>query len=374
MNDCLQRNGVVFGMGVQQTAPHNYLNTSNPYGESFHNPFSDCRFPKVLVRVLYHQEPERIVPLGLSNKTKVQQSDENILYTGQSGLRIDRVWSMAVKAKSQSYSVNANYSPLDVTVKDAAGHGSSGMGRLTPQISSVVDNKFHQPEYISGQDHIEPFSKYEAPIAIITPQLNSEQLQQNTSANNKFDFNACVSVSGEFLTNSPDKLFQKAYLKPERRKAYRRAYGQSKKGIATRKAYKQSDKGMAVSKAYEQSDTRRASHKVYQQSDKGRASRNAYEQSEKGKAARKAYAKSDKRKAAHKAYRESEIGRAYQKAYHKALKNTGDKEQAKLAGKKATAAIRKRKLKKARKSELESISISPLTPPLGLTGKSKIEG
>ena len=119
---------------------------------------------------------------------------------------------------------------------------------------------------------------------------------------------------------------------------------------------------MAVSKAYEQSDKRRVSRKIYQQSDKGRASRNAYEQSEKGKAARKAYEKSDKRKAAHKAYRESEKGMAYQKAYQKALKDTGDKEQAKIAGKKATAAIRKRKLKKARKSELESISISPLTP------------
>ena len=146
LNDCSQHNGLVFGMGVQQTAPHNYLNTSNPYGERFHNPFSGCRFPKVLVRVLYHQERERIVPLGLSNKTRAQQSDENILYTGQSGLRIDRVWSMAVKAKSQSYSVNVNHSPLDATVKDAAGHGSSGMGQLTPQISSVVDNNFHQPE------------------------------------------------------------------------------------------------------------------------------------------------------------------------------------------------------------------------------------
>ena len=272
LHDCPQRPGVVFGLEVQQAAPNNYLNTSNAYGESFHNPFNDYRFPKVLVRVLYHQEPGQSEPLGLSNKTKAQQSDENILYTSQPGLRIDQVWSMAVKANSQSCSINANHSPLDSTLKDTAGNGPSSMGQSTPQISSVVDNTSQK---------------------------------------------------------------------------------QSEKRKASRKAYEQSEKGKASRKAYEQSEKRKASRKAYRQSDKGRASRKAYRQSDKGQASRKAYEQSEQRKASRKAYR---------KAYREVFNKTGDKEQAKIAGKQARALIKKSN--KTKKSELESISISPLTPRL----------
>ena len=281
LNDCSRRSGVVFGMEVQQTAPNNYINTSNSYGKSFHNPFSDYRFPKVLVRVLYHQEPKQSELSGLSNKTEAQQSDENILYTSQSGLRIDRVWSMAVKANSQSHSINANHS-LDSTLKDTAGNGSSGMGQSIPKISSVVDN---------------------------TSQKDCE--------------------------------------KSEKRKAARKAYEQSEKRKASQKAYRQSDKGKAYQKAYDQSEKRKAFRK-------------AYEQSEKRKASRKAYDQSEKRKASRKAYRESDKCKAYQKAYHKVFKNTGDREQAKIAGKQAAALIKKSN--KTKNSELESISISSLTP------------
>ena len=209
-NDCSRRSGLVFGLEVQQTAPNSYLNTANPGGESFHNPFNDYRFPKVLVRVLYHREPEQGEPLGSSNKTKAQHSGENIIYTGQSGLRIDQVWSMAVEVNSQPHSDSANPSPHDSISKDTAGNGSSGMGRLTPQASSVVDNTSQKASRIAS----------------------------------------------------------------------RRAYEQSDKGKAYRKAYRESDKGRA-----------------YQ--------------------------------------------RAYQKAYREVIKNTGDREQAKIAGKQATALIKK---------------------------------
>ena len=353
LGDCLQRTGVVFGLGVQQAAPSNYLNTSNPYGESFHNPFSDYRFPKVLVRVLYHQDPEQSKPLGLSNKTKVQQSDENILYASQSGFRINRDWSMAVKANSQSHSINANHSPRDSTIKDTAGNSSSGMGQSTLQISSVVDN---------------------------TSQKACEQSEKRKAA-------------------------RKAYEQSEKRKAARKAYEQSDKGIATRKAYEQSEKRKASRKVYRQSDSRMASSKAYEQSDKGKATRKAYRQSDKGKASSKAYRESDKckayqkaygqseqRKASRKSYEQSDKGqasrnacrqsdkwkayqKAYQKAYYEVFKNTSDKEQAKIAGKQATAFMKKSN--KAKNSELESISISPLTPcppPLRLNEKSIIEG
>ena len=276
LNDCSQRRGVVFGLGAQQAAANNYLNTPSPDGESYHNPFSDYRFSKVLVKVPYHQAPEQSEPLGSSNKTKEQQqSDENILHTDQSGFRIDRVRSMATKANSQSRSISANHSPLDSTLKDTAGNGSSGMGQSTPQISSVVDN---------------------------------------TS--------------------------QTVRLESKRRKASRKAYEQSDKGKATRKAYRQSDKG-------------KASHKAYRESDKGKASSKACNQSDKWKAYQKAYRQSDKGKANQ---------RAYKKAYREVFNKTGDREQAKIAGKQATAFMRKSN--KAGNSELESISISPLTPRL----------
>ena len=238
LNDRPQRPGVVFGLEVQQAAPNNYLNTSNPYGESFHNPFNDYRFPKVLVRVLYHQEPGQSEPLGLSNKTKAQQSDENILYTSQSELRIERVWSMAFEEDSRSHSISTNPSPLDATLKDTAGNGSSAMGRLTPQISSVV---------------------------------------ANTSQSEKW------------------KAARKAYEQSEKRKASRRSYEQSEKRKASREAYRQSDKGQASSKAYRQSDRGKAASKAYRQSDKGKATIKAYQkiyrQSDKSKAYQQAYQK-----------------------------------------------------------------------------------
>ena len=261
LHDCPQRRGVVFGMGVQQTVSSNYLNISNPGGESFHNPFSDYRFPKVLIKVPYHQKPKQSEPLGSFNKTKLQQSDENILYNSQSGLRIDQVWSMAVEVNSQPHSTNANHFPLDSTLKDTAGNGSSGMGQSAPQISSVVDN---------------------------------------TS--------------------------QKARLESRKRKA-------------ARKAYRQSDKGKASRKAYEQTEKRKTSRKAYGQSDKGKAARKAYRQSDKGKASRKAYEQTEKRKAYLK---------AYQEAYYEVFNKTGDRKQAKIAGKQATACMRKKNRKKNR--------------------------
>ena len=324
LNDCPERSGVVFGLEVQQAAPNNYLNTSNPYGVSFHNPFIDCRFPKVLVRVVYHQKPEQSELSGLSSRTKAQQSDENILYTSQSGLRIDRVWSMAVKANSQSHSVNASPAPLDSTLKDTAGNGSSGMGPSTLQIPSVVVNTSQKTSRMASR------TAYE----------QSEKRKASNKAYRESDKGKAYQ-----------KSYQKAYRQSDKGKAVLKAYRQSEKWKACQKAnqiaYRQSDKGMATSRAYEQSEKRQASRKAYRESDKGKACLKAYEQSE-------------KRQAARKAYRQSDVWKAYQKAYHEVFKNTGDREQAKTAGKQATAFIRKSN--KAKNSELESISISPLTP------------
>ena len=366
LNKCPSCNGILFGMKVQQTAPDRYLNTSNPCGESFHNPFSDCRFPKVLVRVLYRREPEKSKPLktgidglpsiskefrelsqpravsfeadagqkrhfsfinsigsdgerplkrmrhgegalmstlrskpsGLLNKTKAQQNDENILYTSQSGLRIERVWSVAFEENSRTHSISANPSSRDATLKDTAGNSSSGMGRSTPQISSVVDN------------------------------TSQKQFEKRKAA--------C-----------------KVYEQSEKGKATRKAYEQSEQRKAARKAYRQSDKSKAYQKTYRQSDKGKASSRAYCQSDKGKASRRAYRQSDRGQASRRAYEQSKKRKAYIK---------TYQKAYYEVLNKTGDREQAKIAGKQATAFMRK--LNKSGNSEPDSITVSPITPRL----------
>ena len=371
LNDCSRCNGSVFGLEVKQTTPNNYLNTVNPYGVRFHNPFSDYRFPKVLVRVIYRREPEqsesfksvikglsaisggfrekagsfktdaeqkrhfssinstgsdgerplkhsrhgedslkstiRSEPSSLANKTKAQQSDENILYTSQSGLRIGRVWSMAEKTDSQS--INANHSPLDSTVKDVAGNGSSGVGRLSQQITSVVDSNLHQPAH--NQDLI--------------------------------------------LRNFPDKASQKAYERSEKRKAQQRAYYQTERGKALRKAYRQSEKGKASRKAYENSEKGKAVIKAYQQSESRKASRNAYFKTDRWKALSKAYRQSENGKAYFKAYRQSDKYKAYQRAYQKVLNSTGDKEQAKIAGRQASgqasAFIRKWKISKNNEPE-----------------------
>ncbi len=188
------------------------------------------------------------------------------------------------------------------------------------------------------------------------------------------------------------KAYQKAYAQSEKRKAYHKAYAQSEKRKAYQKAYAQSEKRKAYQKAYAQSEKRKASKQAWAQSEKRKASKQAWAQSEKGKAYAqsekrkaskqawaqsekgKAYAQSEKRKAYHKAYAQSEKGKAskqawaqsekrkaYQKAYYEVLKNTGDREQARIAGKQATALIKESNI--AKNNEVGSTSISPPPPP-----------
>ncbi|WP_419535682.1 hypothetical protein [Endozoicomonas sp.] len=206
------------------------------------------------------------------------------------------------------------------------------------------------------------------------------------------------------------KAYQKAYAQSEKRKASKQAWAQSEKGKASKQAWAQSEKGKASKqawaqsekgKAYAQSEKRKASkqawaqsekgkayaqsekRKAYAQSEKRKASKQAWAQSEKGKAYaqsekrkayQKAYAQSEKRKASKQAWAQSEKGKAskqawaqsekrkaYQKAYYEVLKNTGDREQARIAGKQATALIKESNI--AKNNEVGSTSISPPPPP-----------
>ncbi|WBA82361.1 hypothetical protein [Endozoicomonas sp. GU-1] len=124
------------------------------------------------------------------------------------------------------------------------------------------------------------------------------------------DVEASASGAGESLTIPHDET-----------------YAQTEKRRASQKAYEQSDKR----KAYAQSEKERASRRACVQSERGKA----YAQSEKGRVSKRAWAQSERGRAYQKAYQ-----KIYQKAYHKVLWDTGDKEQAKIAGKQATAPIR----------------------------------
>ncbi|WBA85731.1 hypothetical protein [Endozoicomonas sp. GU-1] len=162
------------------------------------------------------------------------------------------------------------------------------------------------------------------------------------------------------------KTVRKAYQQSERGKAVKRTYQQSEKGKAVTKAYLHSEKGKAARKAhalskkgkdyqraYRQSERGKAVKKAYRQSERGKAVKRTYQQSEKGKAVTKAYLQSEKGKATRRAYGQTEQRKAYIKAYNKVLRNTGDKEQAKIAGKQAAALVRN----KAKNNGLEPTSM-----------------
>ncbi|MBO9481585.1 hypothetical protein [Salinisphaera sp. G21_0] len=136
------------------------------------------------------------------------------------------------------------------------------------------------------------------------------------------------------------KAYQKAYAQSEKGKAYRKAYSKSEKQKAYQKAYRESEKGKASREAYARSEKRKAYLEAYCKSEKHKAYNKAYSQTEKRKASIRAWAQSEKGKAYHKAYRQSEQRKAYQRAYYKAFKNTGDREQARIAGKQASTLIR----------------------------------
>ncbi|WP_257293702.1 hypothetical protein [Endozoicomonas sp. YOMI1] len=296
---------------------------------TFHNPFDDPRFEKrSIVVVDSHAKEDQ--PLYLPVRIKPQNNDHAPTYIPD----------------NECFSIQSIL----------------GLGQSNSQCSSVIDIHYNPCEITNplpnNHNLVDLFSTPKVPVSITNPQLNSKQLQRNTSpAGTELDFKA--SASGESLTISHHKAYQKvyqrSYSKSEKRKASRKAYAQSEKGKASRRAYAQSEKRKALRRAYAQSEKGKASRKAYAQSEKGKAYIKAYQ-----KAYQKAYRQSEKGKAYHKAYAQTEERKAYRKAYYKVFMNTGDKEQAKIAGKQAAAFIIESN--KAKNSELESTSISPLPP------------
>ncbi len=312
-----QQRGLAFGLPVEQTAPVRYLDTSIPCGASFNNPVRGAHFKQVPASAIYSQESEQGEPIDLSHRPGAyRQADQNTkILTVQPEIRIDRVWSMGDEANAYLYSINANHTAPASTLKDTA--------------------------------------------------VNESNVKASTSG------------SGESLTISHDKTYQKAYAQSEKREATRKAYHEPDKGRvcrqtqprsekrkATQKAYAHSERGKATQKTYDQSEKRKASQKAYAHSERGKATRKAYDQSEKRRAAQKinnkTYNKSEKGKAVRWAYENSEKRKAclrayhkvYQKAYYHVFKNTGDRERARIAAKQATAL--KRESDKTKNNELSN--------------------
>ncbi|USE35464.1 hypothetical protein [Endozoicomonas sp. SCSIO W0465] len=109
LNGRLQPGSLAFGLPIEVAVPSNYVNYSSFFDQSFYNPFTDSRFKKVPVRVIFSQ-----------------QHDQN---------------------------------------------ETSGVGQSTLHNSSVFDNNLHLSLEISNQDCIDPVSGPRASVAIIKSQL-----------------------------------------------------------------------------------------------------------------------------------------------------------------------------------------------------------
>ncbi|WBA81994.1 hypothetical protein [Endozoicomonas sp. GU-1] len=144
------------------------------------------------------------------------------------------------------------------------------------------------------------------------------------AAGNELDVAASAAGSGEPLSHG------KGY-----RRAYDRTYRMSEKGKANKRAWARSEKAKAYQRAYAKSEKGKAVRKAYAKSEKGKAVRKAYRSSKKGIATQKAY---------QRVYIQSEQAKscnfAYQKAYYEVFKKTGDREQARIAGRQASELIR----------------------------------
>ncbi|WP_257297214.1 hypothetical protein [Endozoicomonas sp. YOMI1] len=203
---------------------------------------------------------------------------------------------------------------------------------------STLTNYQQIAQKLPSENSLVGSSQPSRPVVVVGP-LNKDTQEQVTKE--IIEFTAPESSgSGEPMPLTPaaahdrpgkGKAFRKASAQLEKRRASKQAWAQSEKGKAFRRAWAQSERGKACRRAWEQSERGKANRRAWLQSEKGKA----YIQSKKRKAAQKAYEQSEEVKAARKAYQKT-----YNKAYNVVFRNTGDKEQAKIAGKQATAFVR----------------------------------
>ncbi len=350
-HDRPQQSGLVFGLRVNQTAPNNYVKPLIPYSENFHNPFNDSRFKTVPVRVVYSQEFEQSQPLDFSPKPKAQPEDDknNRILTSQSDSRTHQVLGMAGEACSHSYFLNTDHPPLTSALRETAENGldaeasASGSGE---SLAVVPDKACTQ----SGKEKVHHESEKGNASRKVCEQTGKRRPPKKRTWDRSEAGKAYYrAYQKAYVKSERGKAFLKAYAQSDKRKASRNAYEQTDKRKVARRAWSQSEEGKAYHrayrKAYRQSERGKALRKAYDDSEKGKANRKNYRESANGKAARQAWANSEKGKESKRIWRNSERGKAYQmlyrRAYSEVFKNTGDKAQARIAGRQATAFIKK---------------------------------
>ncbi|MGO0306010.1 hypothetical protein ACTL6P_05240 [Endozoicomonas acroporae] len=225
-----------------------------------------------------------------------------------------------------------------------------------PQEQVTIETSQFKAHESSGSDEPRPLAltvphEQSGKIKVAKARAQSEKEKDRWKAYEQSEKGKAVRKA--YQQSERGKAVKKAYEQSEKGKAHRKAYLDSEKGKAARKAHALSKKGKDYQRAYRQSEKGKAVKKAYQQSERGKAVKRTYQQSEKGKAVTKTYLQSEKGKAAKRAYEKTGQRKAYIQAYYKVLRKTGDKEQAKIAGKQAAALVRN----KAKNNGLESTSM-----------------
>jgi len=196
--------------------------------------------------------------------------------------------------------------------------------RQSPPQGPPVD--IHQS--FNKRDCINTFSTPPVPVAVVTTQLNSKQLQRTAPpARNELSFKASVSGSGKSLATSPPDAYHRAYSR-----AYQAELTSSADRIRARQA------GRAAGRAAGNVERERV--KKLSSSDSGQflniTPRQAY------------------LNAYHNAYRE-----AYKNTYWFEIASSGDEDKAEQAGKTAARAAGKTAGKAAAKRVSESAASGP---------------
>ncbi|MBO9482296.1 hypothetical protein [Salinisphaera sp. G21_0] len=190
----------------------------------------------------------------------------------------------------------------------------------------IYSQEFEQREPLGLSHKPGAYQEADQNIRIVTgqPEIRIDRVwsmageRSNLAAGNELDVAASASGSVEPLTLSHGKVYKKS----EKRRAADKAYHVSEKGKAAKWAWARSEKVKAYQRAYAKSERGKAVRKAYRASKKGLATRRAYQ---------RIYAQSVKGKS-------NQI--AYHKAYYEVFSKTGDREQARIAGRQATALIR----------------------------------
>lgn len=319
---CPQQSSLVFGLRVGQTEPSNYFNNLIPCSACLHNPFSDSRFKKVPVRVIYSQSSSAINihhnPCEVANSLPNNQHLADPHFVRAMPVSI-------INPRTNSEQLQQNIHPTRNELHFNAFASSSG--ESLPLSHDKPDRKANaQPGKISVAKQAQAKPGKEIPCTEAKKRKAYYKAWSQSERGKAMKRTWENSEKGKTCRRAYRKTYAhsekgKAYSQSKERKAYLKAYSQSERAKAARRAYRHSEKGRATQRAWEQSLKRKAYKKAYSQSERGKASKRAYAQSEKGKAT-------------YRARKQSLKMMALQSDSHEAFKHTSDQE--KITGKQAT--------------------------------------